>query len=84
MKKSILILSLILGLTIGASAQGSGLFKRGASTEETEDRDGITMPGLPGSHGEPGNQDANTPLGGGALLLIGFGAAYAMSKKNKH
>ena len=32
-------------------------------------------------HGLEGNQPA--PLGSGALLLIGFGAAYALKKKNK-
>ena len=37
-------------------------------------------PGLP-NHGEDGNQDA--PLGSGALLLIGFGAAYALKKRKK-
>ena len=30
------------------------------------------------------NQDTNqTPLGGGALLLIGFGAAYALKKRKQ-
>lgn len=38
------------------------------------------LPGLP-NHGESDNQDA--PLGGGALLLIGFGAAYALKKRRK-
>ena len=81
MKKSILILSLVLGLTIGATAQeGSGLFKRGGTQEESS-RGGLAgTPGIPG-HGETTDQPA--PLGSGALLLIGFGAAYAMSKKNK-
>ena len=37
-------------------------------------------PGLPG-HGQNTNQ--NAPLGSGALLLIGFGAAYAMKKRSK-
>lgn len=86
MKKSILILSLVLGLTIGATAQeGSGLFKRGDAQEESNGLgnrgDGTKGPGLP-DHGE--NTDQPAPLGSGALLLIGFGAAYAMSKKNKH
>ena len=84
MKKSILILSLVLGLTIGATAQeGSGLFKRGEAQEE-ENAHGLRggdTPGLPG-HGH--NTDQPAPLGGGALLLIGFGAAYAMSKRNKN
>ena len=37
-------------------------------------------PDLP-NHGQTGNQDA--PLTGGALLLIGFGAAYALKKRSK-
>ena len=37
-------------------------------------------PGLP-NHGEDGNQPA--PLGSGALLLIGMGAAYAAAKRRK-
>lgn len=82
MKKSILILSLVLGLVIGASAQnGSGLFKRGDAMENTDRgfaKDGMT-PGLPGQHGLEGDQPA--PLGSGALLLIGLGAAYAIGKK---
>ena len=36
-------------------------------------------PGLP-NHGEDNNQPA--PLGSGALLLIGMGAAYALKKRN--
>ena len=83
MKKSILILSLVLGLVIGASAQnGSGLFKRGDAMENTDSgfaKDGIATPGLPGQHGLGGDQPA--PLGSGALLLIGLGAAYAIGKK---
>lgn len=83
MKKTFLVLSLVLGLAIGATAQnGSGLFHRGAPVEEESTRDGDT-PGLPGQHGLGGDQDAGTPLGGGVLLLMGLGAAYAMSKKNK-
>ena len=37
-------------------------------------------PGLPG-HNQNTNQ--NAPLGSGALLLIGFGAAYALKKRNQ-
>ena len=83
MKKLFFVLSLVLGLSIAATAQSEGgLFHRGNSTE-TEERgfaQGGLTPGLPG-HGENTNQPA--PLGSGALLLIGFGAAYALSKKNK-
>ncbi len=79
MKKALLILSLVLGMTVGSFAQSS-LFNRDGNDRE-EMRDNRFGPGLPG-HGESDDQPA--PLGGGALLLIGFGAAYAMSKKNKH
>ena len=87
MKKLVLTIAVVLGMTFAASAQyfdgngqpqGGGLFGRG----ETRDADngGGNAPMLP-AHGQNTNQDA--PLGGGALLLIGFGAAYALSKKSK-
>lgn len=80
MKKLICVLSLVLGLSFAASAQNDGgLFQRGNATEEREG--GFAKPGLPG-HGLQGNQPA--PLGSGALLLIGFGAAYALSKKKNN
>ena len=78
MKKLVLTIAIVLGMGVAAFAQG-GLFKYGEQEDFGPTRDGV-LPGLPG-HGETGNQDA--PLAGGALLLIGFGAAYAMSKKNK-
>ena len=43
-------------------------------------RSGPGVPGLPG-HGSDTNEPA--PLGSGALLLIGFGAAYAAAKRRK-
>ena len=84
MKKLALTIAIVLGMTFGATAQyydNNGLFGRG----ETPDGDmgGAGAPMLPG-HGAEGNQDANQgPIGSGALLLIGFGAAYAMSKRKK-
>ena len=88
MKKLALTIAIVLGLGIGAYAQG-GLFGYGAVSDEeyysygmgSNDRNGgLIMPGLPG-HGETTNQEA--PLGSGALLLIGFGAAYALKKKRE-
>ena len=76
MKKLVLTIAIVLGMGFAASAQG--LFDRGP--ESNQNRDGLMTPGLP-NHNENTNQPA--PLGGGALLLIGFGAAYAMSKKKK-
>ena len=87
MKKLVLTIAVVLGMTIGASAQQpfgdndkGGLFGRGATPNYAGEDDGQQMPLLP-AHGKTDNQ--NAPLGGGALLLIGFGAAYAMSKKKK-
>lgn len=84
MKKLALTIAIILGMSIAASAQnGGGLFGYGSNDNETENTRGAMRggnPGLPG-HGETGDQ--NAPLGSGALLLIGFGAAYALKKRNK-
>ena len=78
MKKLILTIAIILGLGTATFAQT--LFNRdGNDQSEMRGNRGLT-PGLPG-HGETDNQ--NAPLTGGALLLIGFGAAYAMTKKRK-
>ena len=81
MKKLALTIAIVLGMGIGAYAQG-GLFKYGDSNDQQSKgltRDGF--PSLPG-HGETGNQPGS-PLGSGALLLIGFGAAYAAAKRRK-
>ena len=89
MKKLVLTIVIVLGMTIGASAQyfgddgqpnGGGLFGRG-ETRDADNGGSVSTPLLPG-HGLNTNQDA-APLGSGALLLIGFGAAYAMSKRSK-
>ena len=79
MKKLALTIAIVLGMGIAASAQG-GMFKYGEEPEQNREG-GVMTPGLPGQHGMTGNQ--NAPLGGGALLLIGFGAAYAAAKKRK-
>ena len=90
MKKLVLTIAIVLGMALGASAQhfgdngqqqGGGLFGRG----ETRDADngGNTAAPLMPEHGLNTNQNAETPLGSGALLLIGFGAAYALSKRSK-
>lgn len=77
-------------MTIGASAQyfsdngqskGGGLFGRG-ETRDADNGGNTAAPLLP-EHGLNTNQDAETPLGSGALLFIGFGAAYALSKRSK-
>lgn len=93
MKKTFLTFAIILGLSIGAFAQG-GLFQYGevsdqnyyygsawyALDQNNDFQRSLLLPGLP-IHGETDNMDA--PLGSGALLLIGFGAAYAVNKRRK-
>lgn len=95
MKKTLLTFAIVLGISLGASAQwGGGLFQYGEVSDDNYygtawyalnqnnefQRNSLLMPGLP-IHGETDNMDA--PLGGGALLLIGFGAAYALKKRSK-
>ena len=90
MKKLALTIAVVLGMAIGASAQcfdnsvqyqGGGLFGRGEARDGAAGGNNVSSPLLP-AHGQTTNQDA-APLGSGALLFIGFGAAYAMSKKSK-
>jgi hypothetical protein len=82
MKKITLTLALLLSVSLTTFADGGGLFRRGDNTEESTGMMNRSpkAPGLPG-HGETGDQPA--PLGSGALLLIGFGAAYALKKNKK-
>ena len=70
-------------MAIGTFAQGGGLFGKGETRSGTGDetRGGALGIGLPDDHG--GNGDVGAPLGSGALLLIGFGAAYAMKKRKE-
>ena len=95
MKKLVLTAAILMGFVMGSYAQHSlfegnqskgGLFYRGDFSENyTKNDESLFLPG----HNKLGNADADipnedeAPLGGGALLLIGFGAAYAMSKRNK-
>lgn len=84
MKRIAITLAIVLGITLGASAQNRGLFGMGPEHGESYDSYDRTTNGglmLPSSHGTSQDQDA--PLGSGALLLISFGAAYAMKKNRK-
>ena len=85
MNKLLLTIAIILGLSFGAFAQG-GLFGYGTVSDEDfygaaygyQDRATGGFLNLPSAHGDTNDQGA--PLGGGALLLIGFGAAYLVGK----
>ncbi len=94
MKKLVLTAAILMGFVMGSYAQHSlfeggnqqkgGLFNRGETESDYSKYIEGQAPFFPGSHWSEANQDADeAPLGGGALLLIGFGAAYAMSKRNK-
>jgi hypothetical protein len=81
-----------------AQQNTGGLFQRGSVGMTRDDEAGLYLPG-DGLHGIGGNADGTdtyfddteydwesnlpVPLGSGALLLMGFGAAYAMSKRKK-
>lgn len=85
MKKLALTLAIVLGMTIGAMAQNGGLFGKGPSNGvdyeySYRENDGGLL-NLPNQHGS--SSDETAPLGSGALLLIGFGAAYALKKRNE-
>ena len=83
MKKTITTLSLLLALTLCATAQnGGGLFQRGFTPDETTNtREGEGLISLPGSHGS--DNDADAPLGSGIAVLLGLSAAYALKKRKE-
>ncbi len=92
MKKTILTIVLLLGLTMTTFADG-GLFKRGYNAQngssgynyfgaktEGDNAGGMAMPMLP-NHGESGNQPA--PVGSGIAVLALLGGAYLVGKRRK-
>ena len=84
MKKLALTIAIVLGLglTTFADPNGGGVFGRGESTENPNERTNSTLfaPKLP-EHTLFGNQ--NAPLGSGVAIMLGLGAAYLVSKKRK-
>ena len=81
MKKITMTLVILLTLTMGAFAQG-GLFGKGQTRDGNDfanNRDGFIN--LPSDHDLTGDQSA--PLGSGTVLLLGLGAAYLATKKNR-
>ncbi|MCR5646490.1 MAG: hypothetical protein K6F96_08950 [Bacteroidales bacterium] len=94
MKKLALTIAVVLGISFGAFAQG-GMFGYGRIGETYTDwgptywnttQDWTRTVGgsliLPTTHGS-GTDQNGVPAGSGALLLIGFGAAYALKKRQK-
>ena len=91
-----IILGYAMGSFAQNQEYNGGLFRRGYCYEwmiydEWLSRDGGTFSlCFPGHNfttnwngGSQGHDDELLPLGNGALLLIGFGAAYAISKRKK-
>ena len=84
MKKLIMTIAIVLGLSMTTFADGGGLFQRGTADKETTEgvykNRGGGMPGIPG-HG--GSDNADAPLGTGIAVLTALGAAYLVGKRRK-
>ena len=97
MKKIVLILAIAFGLSANAYSQyyeskntrlGGGLFGRGwvwddLSVAYTDGQGMLDHNGLPSLPGHDLEDDQSSPVGSGALLLLTFGAAYAVAKKHR-
>lgn len=90
MKKLALTMAIIMGIGLSAYAQteafkNGGLFQLGSQPREFANGEDI-VPLMP-AHGQLTSQGAYgeqpAPLGTGAALLIGLGAAYLVGKKRK-
>ena len=81
MKKTVLTIAIILGMTFGASAQVFML-----DSYENQ-RDGSETPDFninnPDNFGNGSDYYEYVPLGSGALLLAGLAGAYLLGKKKK-
>ena len=90
MKKLVLTIAIVLGLTVATYAQG-GLFRRGSDAGKSPDAGySFTNTAKPGESGNPMLPNHNTdtegtdqpaPLGSGIAVLVGLGAAYLVGKK---
>jgi hypothetical protein len=90
MKKTIITLTILLGLSLTTFADG-GLFQRGYNAKNGQSgyiyfnakdavREDVATPLLP-PHGSDDNEPA--PLGSGIAVLALLGAGYAVAKKRK-
>ena len=89
MKKQIITIAIVLGLSMTSFAQG-GLFHRGANTDSAPSEVSFTgngakatgdgTPMLP-NHNQTDN--TNAPLGSGIALLTALGAGYMVAKRRK-
>ena len=80
MKKTLLTIAIVLGLSMTTFADGGGLFQRGTQPYGWRTGGEPAMPALP-DHESDGNQDA--PLGTGIAIMTALGAAYLIGKRRK-
>ena len=83
MKKSVLLLAICLTITFSAKAQIFEIDGESESESNTRASSEALALHTPGKFGSTQDSGPYSPLGGGAALLIGFGAAYLMAKRRK-
>ena len=81
MKKILLAAALIIAMGFGANAQRDSFFNDWEDVGNGLDRESLSLPALPGSHGE--NTDVTAPLGSGLLVLTALGGAYMIARRKK-
>lgn len=79
MKKFLIVLMVIFGLNLSLNAQDGGLLKSN-NESKTEYNSGLFNKTI--ENNEESNNNV-TPIGGGIVALITFGAAYAALKNRK-
>jgi hypothetical protein len=90
MKKLIITIAIVLGLSMTSFAQG-GLFHRGANADGTPSEVSLTGDGTrgPGDHTpmlpihQQDGENQPAPLGSGIALLTALGAGYLISKRRE-
>lgn len=81
MKKFLIVLMVIFGLNLSLNAQDGGLLKSN-NESKTEYNSGGLFNKTTIENNEESNNNV-TPIGGGIVALITFGAAYAALKNRK-
>ena len=80
MKKTIMTIAIILGLSLTTFAEGGGVFQRGAGqmghSGSMYDRETTHLPDIP-------QHEPTAPLGSGIAVLTALGAAYLVGKKRR-
>ncbi len=89
MKKLIITIAIVLGLSMMSFAQG-GLFHRGTNADGTPAEVSLTGEGTkgPGDHTpmlpihQQDGENQPAPLGSGVVVLVALGTAYLVGKKH--